>query len=152
MLSPAFLVSSSLLVGYYKRKLARGGKRGGAVAGSYTRRGNPWDLVVLNPWNLNVGESYHRDCPVRLLCNRPSRHLPGNLNFSSTRHRSFAGHSGVSATQMGAGMPSTCHTTVRPLADLTIEELDKAGPVTWKMQSGRRAARSDSEISYGRVV
>ena len=36
---------------------------GGAVAGSYTRWGNLWDLVVLNLWNLNVDESYHRDCP-----------------------------------------------------------------------------------------
>ena len=66
---PSLARQLSLLVhlswsGIIKGSSQGGGRGGGAVAGSYTRRGNPWDLVVLNPWNLNVDESYHRDCPV----------------------------------------------------------------------------------------
>ena len=61
---------TAVLLLYYKSKPANvgvcGGEGGGAAAGSYTRRGNLWDLVVLNLWNLNVDESYHRDCPVLL--------------------------------------------------------------------------------------
>ena len=90
---------------------------------------------------------------LQLLCNRPSIHFVGSLNYPSTRHRSLAGHSGVSATTMAAGMRSTCQATARLLK---ISDLaDKAGSVTtWfkTRQSGLRAARRKNEQSYGERV
>ena len=65
----------------------------------------------------------------RLQYNQPSKHWNGNLACSSTQKRSFAGHSGVSATLTTAGMLYACHTTTSLLADPTIDEIHEVGSV-----------------------